>query len=251
MSRFFINRPIFATVLAIVVSLAGALAIFTLPLAQYPDIAPPTISISATYQGANAETTENSVTQIIEQAMTGIDNLLYISSSSSSSGKSRIRLTFEPGTDPDIAQVQVQNQLQSALPRLPSSVQRQGVHTYQSGGTFFMVLALESNDGSMNEADIGNYIESTLNDPLSRLPGVSKTLNFGAEYALRIWLDPNKLDKYHLMPSDIRSALEAQNADVSAGELGGLPQVKGQQLQATIKMRSRLTSPSQIGRAHV
>lgn len=246
MSRFFINRPIFATVLAIVVSLAGALAIFTLPLAQYPDIAPPTISISATYQGANAETTENSVTQIIEQAMTGIDNLLYISSSSSSSGKSRVRLTFEPGTDPDIAQVQVQNQLQSALPRLPNSVQRQGVHTYQSGGTFFMVLALDSTDGSMNEADIGNYIESTLNDPLSRIPGISKTLNFGAEYALRVWLDPNKLDKYHLMPSDIRAALEAQNADISAGELGGLPQVEGQQLQATIKMRSRLTSPSQF-----
>ncbi|HET7315467.1 efflux RND transporter permease subunit [Salinisphaera sp.] len=242
MSRFFIDRPIFATVLAIVVSLAGTLAIFTLPLEQYPDIAPPTISIAATYRGASAETTQNSVTQVIEQAMTGIDNLLYIKSSSDSSGESRVRLTFTPGTNPDIAQVQVQNELQSAISRLPASVQRQGVNTYQSGGNYFLVLALYSTDGSMDEADIGDYIDSTLVDPLARVSGISQARNFGAEYALRIWLNPRKLDQYHLMPSDIRAALEAQNANVSAGELGGLPQAPGQQLNATIKARSLLTS---------
>lgn len=246
MSRFFIDRPIFATVLAIVISLAGLLAIFTLPLEQYPTIAPPTISIAATYTGASAETTQNSVTQIIEQSMTGLDNLLYISSTSNSAGRSRVRLTFASGTDPDIAQVQVQNELQSALPRLPQSVQEQGVHTYQSGGNYFLVFALSSSNGSMNEQDIGDYIASTLTDPLSRVSGISQARNFGAEYALRIWLNPHKLNQYHLMPSDIRAALKAQNADVSAGELGGLPQAKGQQLNATITSRSRLTSVDQF-----
>lgn len=246
MSRFFIDRPIFATVLAIIVSLAGLLAIFTLPLEQYPTIAPPTITISATYTGADAQTTQNSVTQIIEQNMTGLDNLLYISSTSDSAGRSRVRLAFASGTDPDIAQVQIQNELQSALPRLPQSVQQQGVHTYQSGGNYFLVFALSSTNGSMNEQDIGDYIASTLTDPLSRVSGISQARNFGAEYALRIWLNPNKLNQYHLMPSDVRSALVAQNADVSAGELGGLPQAQGQQLNATITARSRLTSVKQF-----
>ncbi|KEZ76544.1 efflux RND transporter permease subunit [Salinisphaera hydrothermalis] len=246
MSRFFIDRPIFATVLAIIVSLAGALAIFTLPLEQYPEIAPPTISVAATYTGANAETTQNSVTQIIEQSMTGLDNLLYIESSSDSSGESRVRLTFASGTNPDIAQVQVQNELQRAIPRLPASVQQQGVRTYQSGGNYFLVFALSSTDGSMDEADIGDYIASTLTDPLSRVSGISQARNFGAEYALRIWLDPHKLNQYHLMPSDIRAALESQNANVSAGQLGGLPQSKGQQFTATITARSRLTSVDQF-----
>lgn len=246
MSRFFIDRPIFATVLAIVVCLAGILAIFTLPLAQYPDIAPPTITVSATYQGADAKTTQNSVTQIIEQSMTGLDHLLYISSTSSSSGQARIRLTFAPGTNPDIAQVQIQNKLQSVMARLPSSVQRRGVRTYKSGGDFFMVLALYSTDGSMNEADIGNYIDNTLTDPLSRISGISEVRSFTSGYALRIWLNPAKLDKYHLMPSDVRAAVVAQNSDVSAGELGGLPQAAGQQLNATITVRSRLTSVDQF-----
>ncbi|RJS91604.1 efflux RND transporter permease subunit [Salinisphaera sp. Q1T1-3] len=246
MSRFFIDRPIFATVIAIVVSLAGLLSIFTLPLEQYPEIAPPTISIAATYTGANAQTTQNSVTQIIEQSMTGIDNLLYIESSSDSSGSSRVRLTFQSGTDPDIAQVQVQNELQSALARLPASVQQQGVRTYQSGGNYFLVFALSSTNGAMDEADIGDYIASTLTDPLARVPGISQARNFGAEYALRIWLNPNKLNQYDLVPGDIRAALEAQNADVSAGELGGLPAAPGQQLNATIRTRSRLTSPDQF-----
>ncbi|ROO28938.1 efflux RND transporter permease subunit [Salinisphaera japonica] len=246
MSAFFIARPIFALVIAIVISLAGLLSIFTLPLEQYPEIAPPTITVSATYIGANAQTTQNSVTQIIEQSMTGIDNLLYIQSSSDSSGDARVRLTFTSGTDPDIAQVQVQNELQGALARLPAEVQQRGVRTYQSGGNYFLVFALSSTDGSMDEADIGDYIASTLTDPLARVSGISQARNFGAEYALRIWLDPDRLNQYNLMPADVRAAVEAQNANVSAGELGGLPAAPGQQLNATIRARSRLTAVSQF-----
>ncbi|WP_348760254.1 efflux RND transporter permease subunit [uncultured Salinisphaera sp.] len=242
MSAFFIARPIFAMVIAIVISLAGLLSIFTLPLEQYPEIAPPTITVSATYIGANAETTQNSVTQIIEQSMTGIDNLLYIQSSSDSSGDARVRLTFTSGTDPDIAQVQVQNELQGALARLPAEVQQRGVRTYQSGGNYFLVFALSSTNGSMDEADIGDYIASTLTDPLARVSGISQARNFGAEYALRIWLNPDRLNQYNLMPADIRAAVEAQNANVSAGELGGLPAAPGQQLNATIRARSRLST---------
>ncbi|ROO24288.1 multidrug transporter [Salinisphaera orenii MK-B5] len=244
MAGFFIDRPIFAMVLAIVICLGGLLAIRTLPLEQYPAIAPPTISIAATYRGASAKTVQNSVTQVIEQEMTGLDNLLYMYSSSRSSGEARIRLTFAAGTNPDIAQVQVQNQLQSALARLPQPVQAQGVSTYQSGGDNFLVFALVSTDGSMTEADIGDYIASTLQDPLSRVDGVSQARNYGSEYALRIWLDPHRLNRFDLMPSDIAAAVETQNANVSAGELGGLPAVAGQQLYATVTARTRLTTVS-------
>lgn len=246
MAQFFIDRPIFAWVIAIVICLGGALAIQTLPLEQYPTIAPPTVSIAATYPGASAQTVQNSVTQIIEQQMTGLDHLLYMRSSSSDDGQSRVRMTFASGTDPDIAQLQVQNNLQSALARLPSSVQQQGVGVYKSSGDTFLVLALVSKDGRMQQADISDYISSTLQDPLSRVNGVGNVRVFGADYAMRIWLDPAKLNKYQLMPADIRAAVNAQNANVSAGALGGSPTVPGQQLIATVRSRSQLHDVDQF-----
>lgn len=246
MARFFIDRPIFAWVIAIVIILGGLLAVRTMPLEQYPDIAPPTISIQATYPGASAKTLQNSVTQVIEQQMTGLNNLLYISSTSSDDGTAEIRLTFANGTNPDIAQVQVQNKLQSALARLPQAVQNQGVQVTQAAGDIFLVLALVSQDGSMTQADIGNYISSTLEDPLSRVNGVGQVDEFGSEYAMRIWLNPKELDKYNLMPSDIETAIQAQNTDVAAGSIGGLPAVPGQEIDATITARSRLTSVKQF-----
>ena len=246
MARFFIDRPIFAWVIAIVIMLGGALSISQLPLEQYPDIAPPTVRISATYTGASAKTVEDSVTQVIEQQMKGLDNLTYMSASSSSAGSASISLTFAAGTDPDVAQMQVQNKLQQAESRLPQSVQSQGLTVTKGGSDFLMIAALASDNDSVTATQIGDYISSTLLDSISRIDGVGDVQTLGSGYAMRIWLDPAKLEKYALMPSDISSALEAQNTEVSAGQLGALPAVAGQQLNATISARSKLQSAEEF-----
>ncbi|MEN2393743.1 efflux RND transporter permease subunit [Pseudomonas halotolerans] len=246
MARFFIGRPIFAWVIAIVIMLAGALSISQLPLEQYPDIAPPTVRISATYTGASAKTVEDSVTQVIEQQMKGLDNLTYMSASSSSDGSTSISLTFTAGTNPDVAQMQVQNKLQQAESRLPQSVQSEGLTVTKGGSDFLMIVALASDDPSVTGTQIGDYISSTLLDSISRIDGVGDVQTLGSGYAMRIWLDPALLQKYALMPSDISAALEAQNTEVSAGQLGALPAVKGQQLNATISARSKLQTVEQF-----
>ncbi|MGY0798766.1 efflux RND transporter permease subunit [Lysobacter sp. A286] len=246
MAHFFIDRPIFAWVIAIIIMLAGGLAIFTLPISQYPTIAPPTVSIGATYPGASAKVVEDSVVQIIEQQMKGLDGLLYFSSTSEGSGRASITLTFENGTDPDTAQVQVQNKLQSAMPLLPQEVQRQGVNVSKSSSGFLQVIGFVSEDGSMSKDDISDYVGATLVDPLSRVPGVGDIQVFGSKYAMRIWLDPNKLDTYHLTPADITAAVQAQNAQVAVGSLGGAPAVEGQQINATITAQDRLQTPEQF-----
>ena len=227
MSRFFIDRPIFAWVLAIVVMLAGVLAINGLPVAQYPSIAPPAISISANYPGASAKTLEDSVTQVIEQKMKGLDGLLYMSSTSESSGSATLTLTFSADTDPDIAQVQVQNKLATATPLLPEEVQRQGVVVAKSARNFLLVVGFASQDGSMSNIDIGDYVSSNIQDIVSRVNGVGEVQLFGSQYAMRIWLDPAKLQDFNLNPADISAAISAQNAQVSAGQLGGMPSVEG------------------------
>ena len=247
MSRFFIDRPIFAWVIAIVIMLGGILAILGLPVAQYPSIAPPSISITGIYPGASAKTVEDAVTQVIEQKMKGIDGLRYMSSSSDSTGGINITLTFRAGTNPDIAQVQVQNKLQLATPLLPAAVNQQGLVVNKATKNFLMVIGFYSEDGSMKEADIADYVTSSVLDPLSRLEGVGDITNFGSQYAMRIWLDPAKLQSYQLTPSDVIRALNAQNAEVSAGELGGAPSVPGQQLNATVSAQSRLQTAEQFG----
>ena len=246
MSRFFIDRPIFAWVIAIVIMLAGILAIPNLPVEQYPDIAPPTISISASYPGASAKTVEDSVTQIIEQKMTGLDGLQYIASTSSSSGGANVSLSFAAGIDADIAQVQVQNKLQLALPQLPESVQRQGLRVTKSSSGFLMVLAFISTDGSMKQTDIADYISTNIQDSISRVEGVGDTRVFGAAYAMRIWLDPFKLNQYKLTTADIKTAVQAQNTQISAGQLGATPAVPDQQLNATVTAQSRLKTPEEF-----
>lgn len=246
MARFFINRPIFAWVIAIVVMLAGALAIIELPVQQYPTIAPPEVSISASYPGASAETLEESVTQVIEQNMTGLDNLLYMSSNSSNSGSATISLTFAPGTDPDIAQVQTQNKLSLAESLLPEAVQAQGISVTKSSTSFLMVVGLYSPDGSYSKADLSDFAESTLKDPLSRTAGVGDIRVFGAQYAMRIWLNPDKLTSYGLTPPDVTAAISAQNAQITAGQLGGLPAVEDQQLNAPIIAQTRLEDVNQF-----
>ncbi|UHH32338.1 efflux RND transporter permease subunit [Pseudomonas veronii] len=240
MAQFFIDRPIFAWVIAIVIMLGGSLSIIQLPLEQYPDIAPPTVKISATYTGASAKTVEDSVTQVIEQQMKGLDNLAYMSANSSSAGSASISLTFTAGTDPDVAQMQVQNKLQQAESRLPQSVQSEGLTVTKGGSDFLMIVALASDDPSVTGTQIGDYISTTLLDSISRIDGVGDVQTLGSGYAMRIWLDPALLEKYALMPSDVSSALEAQNTEVSAGQLGALPAIKGQQLNATISARSKL-----------
>ena len=240
MAHFFIDRPIFAWVIAIVIMLAGGLSISQLPLEQYPDIAPPTVKISATYTGASAKTVEDSVTQVIEQQMKGLDNLTYMSATSSSAGSASISLTFSAGTDPDVAQMQVQNKLQQAESRLPQSVQSEGLTVTKGGSDFLMIVALASDDPGVTGTQIGDYISTTLLDSISRIDGVGDVQTLGSGYAMRIWLDPALLEKYALMPSDVSSALEAQNTEVSAGQLGALPAIKGQQLNATISARSKL-----------
>ena len=246
MARFFIDRPIFAWVIAIIIMLAGTLSIFTLPISQYPTIAPPTVSISATYPGASASVVQDSVVQIIEQNMKGLDGLLYFSSTSEASGRASITLTFEIGTDPDTAQVQVQNKLQGAMPLLPQEVQRQGVNVSKSSSGFLQVVAFVSEDGSMGKDDISDYVGANVVDPLSRVPGVGTIQVFGSKYAMRIWLDPNKLDTYRLTPSDVSAALQAQNAQVAVGSLGAAPAVEGQQINATISAQDRLQTAEQF-----
>ncbi len=246
MARFFIDRPVFAWVIAIIIMLAGALSITSLPISRYPTIAPPSVNISAVYPGASAQTVEDSVTQIIEQNMKGLDGLLYMSASSDSSGGVGITLTFESGTDPDIAQVQVQNKLQLATPLLPQIVQQQGVSVTKANSGFLLVAGFVSEDNSMDRSDIADYVSTNIVDPLSRVPGVGNVQVFGSRYAMRIWLDPDKLNTYRLTPTDIADAIRAQNAQVSVGQLGATPAVEGQQLNATITAQGRLTSADQF-----
>ncbi|WP_250533156.1 efflux RND transporter permease subunit [Caballeronia sp. AZ10_KS36] len=247
MAKFFIDRPIFAWVIAIVLMLAGIASIFTLPVAQYPTIAPPAVQISATYPGASAKTVENTVTQVIEQQMSGLDHLLYLSSTSDDSGTATITLTFAPGTNPDIAQVQVQNKLQLATPLLPQIVQQLGTKVTKSSNSFLLVLAFVSQDGSMSKYDLANYVASHIQDPVSRLDGVGTVTLFGSQYAMRIWLNANKLNNFGLTPVDVQAALTAQNVQVAGGSLGGTPSVPGQLLQATITEATLLTTPEQFG----
>ena len=238
MANFFIDRPIFAWVVAIIVMIAGAIALRSLPVSQYPEIAPATISINARYPGASAKAVEDTVTQVIEQQMTGLDGLDYMSSSSSSQGAASITLTFKTGTDPDIAQVQVQNKLSLATPLLPQQVQRQGVVVSKASAGFLMVVALVSPNGTFDSIDLGDYARTNIIDPLSRTEGVGNVQLFGSAYAMRIWLDPNKLNQYRLMPSDVIAAITAQNAQVSTGSLGGAPAVEGQSITATISLQT-------------
>ncbi|WP_436660132.1 multidrug efflux RND transporter permease subunit AdeJ [Acinetobacter sp. P1(2025)] len=246
MAQFFIHRPIFAWVIALVIMLAGILTLTKMPVAQYPTIAPPTVTISATYPGASAQTVENTVTQIIEQQMNGLDGLRYISSNSAGNGQASINLNFEQGIDPDIAQVQVQNKLQSATALLPEDVQRQGVRVTKSGASFMQVVAFYSPDGSLSASDIKDYVNSNISEPLSRVAGVGEVTVFGGSYAMRIWLDPAKLTSFNLTPSDVAAAIRSQNAQVAVGQLGGAPAVQGQVLNATVNAQSMLQTPEQF-----
>jgi multidrug efflux pump len=244
--RFFIDRPIFAWVIAIVIALAGALSILRLPVAQYPQIAPPSVTITAVYPGASAQTVEDTVTQVIERQMTGLDNMLYMSASSDSSGSSTITITFEQGADPDVAQVQVQNKLANALPALPQVVQQQGVNVAKSTGNFLLIVGLLSDDPSVTANDMSDFASATLLDQLSRVEGVGQVQLFGASYAMRIWLDPNRLQGFSLTPGDVIAAIRAQNAEVSAGQIGAQPYVEGQQLNATVSAQSLLETPEEF-----
>ncbi|QYG06578.1 MULTISPECIES: efflux RND transporter permease subunit [unclassified Janthinobacterium] len=247
MARFFIDRPIFAWVVAIVIMLAGVISILSLPIAQYPSIAPPSISISGSYPGASAKTVEDAVTQVIEQKMKGIDGLRYMASSSDATGGISITLTFSSGTNPDIAQVQVQNKLQLATPLLPTAVTQQGLVVSKATKNFLMVFGFISENGKMDQTDLSDYVAANVVDPLSRVAGVGDVTLFGSQYAMRIWLDPAKLQSFNLTPADVITAVQAQNAEVSAGELGGTPSVKGQQLNATVSAQSRLQTVEQFG----
>lgn len=246
MARFFIDRPVFAWVISIIIMLAGALSIFKLPIAQYPEVAPPAVSISASYPGASAQTVQDTVIQIIEQGLTGIDNVQYMSSTSESSGRGEVTLTFLAGTDPDIAQVQVQNKLQTAMPLLPQEVQQQGIRVTKSSAGFLMVIGFVSADGSMDKYDIADYVAANVQDQLSRVNGVGQITLFGSQYAMRIWLDANKLATYKLTTVDVATAIRAQNAQIAAGELGGTPALPGQQINASIVVQTRLSTPEQF-----
>jgi len=246
MARFFIDRPIFAWVIAIIIMLAGALALTRLPISRYPTIAPPMVTIDASYPGASAQAVENSVTQVIEQAMTGLDGMDYMSSTSDSNGAVSVTITFKSGIDPDIAQVQVQNKLQVANALLPQIVQQQGIRVTKASAGFMQVIAFVSEDGSMSRADISDYVSANIVDPLSRVAGVGGVQVFGGKYAMRIWLDPGKLNAYRLTPSDVVAAIRAQNAQVAAGQLGGTPAIDGQEINATITAQDRLQTPDQF-----
>src|SRR6202789_3811880 len=246
MSRFFIDRPIFAWVIVIVLSLAATLAIRTLTIAQFPPLPPPQISVTAIYPGADAQTLENTTTQVIEQQMKGLDHLIYFSSTSDSSGTATVTMTFAQGTNPDTAQVQVQNKLQAATALLPQEVQLQGLVVAKSASNFALIVALESTDDSHDQDDLGDYIASQVQDPLSRINGVGDTQFFGSQYAMRIWLDPIKMANLQVTVADVTSAVTAQNAQVSAGQIGGLPTVKGQRLNAIVDVQSRLQTPEQF-----
>jgi HAE1 family hydrophobic/amphiphilic exporter-1 len=246
LSRFFLDRPVFAWVIAIVMMAAGGLAIYNLPISQYPPIAPPSIAITSFYPGASAETVENSVTQIIEQKMTGFDKMLYLSATSDSSGSSRIELTFAPGTDPDLAWAQVQNKLQLAMASLPEVVQSQGIKVSKSTRNWLLIVGLTSEDGSMDGNDLRDYAQSNLEKVLSRVPGVGEVEIFGSQYAMRVWLNPNKLTDYQMTVQDVVTALQAYNVEVSAGQFGGAPAVKGQRLNAAIIVQSMLKTPEEF-----
>ncbi|MFP1928494.1 efflux RND transporter permease subunit [Lonsdalea quercina] len=245
-SRFFVRRPVFAWVIAILIMMAGLMSIRTLPVAQYPDVAPPSVRIKATYTGASAQTLENSVTQIIEQQLTGLDNLLYFTSTSSSDGEVEIQVTFAQGTNADTAQVQVQNKVQQAESRLPSEVQSSGITVTKSQSNFLLIMSLYDKTDKATSSDIADWLVSNMQDPLARVSGVGSLRVFGSEYAIRIWMDPNKLASYSLMPSDVESAIEAQNIQLSAGKIGAEPSSADQQLTATVRAQSRLQTPEQF-----
>ena len=246
MSRFFIDRPVFAWVIAIFIMLAGALSIMDLPIAQFPSLAPPAISVITSYPGASAKTIEDTVTQVIEQQLNGIDNLRYIEAESTSAGTLTLTCTFEGGTNPDVAQVQVQNKVSLAVPLLPQEVQQQGLQVNKAVRNFLIVVGLISEDGSMSGTDLADYLFSVVKDPISRLPGVGDIQTFGTQYAMRIWLDPDKLNKYALNPADVVAAVRAQNAQIATGALGDLPATPGRLLNATITAQTRLRTPEQF-----
>src|SRR5260221_526655 len=246
MANFFIRRPVFAIVIALLIMLVGGLSIFALPIEQYPPVAPPTVQISTSYPGASATTVESTVVQVIEQQMSGIDHLLYMSSLSDDTGQSTTTITLAPGTDPDIAQVQVQNKLQLAVPQLPAQVQQSGIRVTKSTSSFLMVVGFVSSDNSMSKFDIANYVVSNIQDPISRVNGVGNMSVFGSQYAMRIWLDPNKLTSFALTPLDVTAALQAQNVEISGGQLGGTPAVQNQQLNAAITEATLLRTPEEL-----
>ena len=246
MPNFFIDRPIFAWVIALVIMLAGGLGLLQLPVSQYPSIAAPAVNINLTYPGASAQTVQDTVIQVIEQQMSGLDGMRYMSAEANNDGTGSIKITFEQGTDPNIAQVQVQNKLQLAAPLLPMEVQQQGIRVTKAAGGFLMVVALVSTDGRYSNIDLSDYVISNIQDPLSRTPGVGDFTVFGSSYSMRIWLDPAKLVSYALTPMDVSSAIKAQNVQVSTGQLGGLPALPGQQLTATITGKTRLETPEQF-----
>jgi multidrug efflux pump len=245
--NFFISRPIFAIVIAILIVLVGALSVFRMPVEQYPSVAPPAIQISTSYPGASAETVESTVVQVIEQQMSGLDHLIYLSATSDDTGQGVVTLTFAPGTNPDIAQVQVQNKLQLATPQLPAAVQQLGIRVTKSSASFLLVVGFISENGSMNREDIANYLVSKIQDPVSRISGVGNFTVFGTQYAMRIWLDPNKLNNYGLTPGDVTSALQAQNVQIPGGQLAGRPAAGEQQFTATIRESTLLRTPQQFG----
>jgi len=246
LSKFFLKRPVFAWVIAIIIMSVGALAIYNLPVSQYPDMAPPSISVSASYPGSSAQTVENSVTQAIEQKMTGLDNLIYMSASSDSAGSSRLELTFAPGTDVDIAWSKVQNKVQSTLPSLPDVVQSRGVEVRKSTRNYLMIVALVSEDGRMDHIDLADYVKSNLESVLARVPGVGEVELFGGGYTMRVWLNPERLTDYRLTMADVIAALRAYNVEVSAGQFGGAPAVKGQRLNAPIVVQNMLSTPEEF-----
>jgi multidrug efflux pump len=246
LARFFASRPVFAWVISIVIMLAGVASILVLPVAQYPNVAPPSVNIGAFYSGASADTVEASVTQVLEQTLTGIDGLLYFSSSSSSDGSSGISVTFKQGTDPDVAQVQVQNKVQQAIPRLPPTVQQSGIVVTKSQNNFLMIVGIYDSTDKSTQGDIADYLNSTLSDPIARVDGVGTIQVFGSSYAMRIWLDPAKLLSFSLMPTDIEAAIQAQNVQVSAGKIGAQPAPPGQQLNATVTAQSKLRTAQQF-----
>ena len=246
MANFFIDRPIFAWVLAIILCLTGTLAILSLPVEQYPDLAPPNVRVTANYPGASAQTLENTVTQVIEQNMTGLDNLMYMSSQSSGTGQASVTLSFKAGTDPDEAVQQVQNQLQSAMRKLPQAVQNQGVTVRKTGDTNILTIAFVSTDGSMDKQDIADYVASNIQEPLSRVNGVGDIDAYGSQYSMRIWLDPAKLNSFQLTATDVTEAIKSQNAQIAVGQLGGTPSVDDQALNATINAQSLLQTPEQF-----
>jgi len=246
MAQFFISRPVFAWVIAIMIMLAGAFSIATLPLEMYPEIAPPRVTINTTYTGASAETVENSVTQIIEQQLKGLDTLLYMQSTSDSAGRSRTTLTFAPGANIDVAQVQAQNKMQGAMNRLPDAVKSRGLFINKGGQDFLVTYVFTSPDPNVTQVTIGDYLNSNVVDVLARIDGVGDIFVFCTPYAMRIWMNPALMEKYALMPSDLVAALNAQNAQVSAEQLGALPAVKDQMLNATVTARTKLQTVQQF-----